>query len=120
MNLLPATLLLAFASSAALAQQPATTQAPPTAQESAGVPIPEKIPAPASEANAPTVTIRASENGDVVEEYRQNGQVFMVRITPVRGVPYYLYDDDRNGRLDRSDAEKNDISPVYWTIYEWD
>ena len=84
------------------------------------VPIPEKIPSPPSEETAPTVTIRASENGDVVEEYRQDGQVYMVRITPLRGRPYYLFDDDRNGRLDRSDAERNDISPVYWTIYEWD
>ena len=104
MPLVEATLLLALAASS-------------PAQD---VAIPEKIPSPASEETAPTVTIRASENGDVIEEYRQGGEVFMVRITPVRGKPYYLYDDDRNGRLDRSDAEKNDISPVYWTIYEWD
>ena len=38
----------------------------------------------------------------------------------VRGKPYYLYDDDRNGRLDRSDADRHTIAPVYWTIYEWD
>ena len=84
------------------------------------VPIPEKVPSPPSEETAPTVSIRSSDNGDVIEEYREGGAVFMVRITPAHGKPYYLYDDDRNGRLDRSDAEKNDISPVYWTLYEWD
>lgn len=106
MSLLSATLLLALA----------TTQAPAPKD----VPIPEKIPSPVSEETAPTVTIRSSENGDRVEEYREGGKIFMVKITPARGKPYYLYDDDRNGRLDRSDADRNDVSPVYWTIYEWD
>ena len=43
----------------------------------------------------------------------------MVRITPVRGKPYYLYDDNGDGRLDRSDADRHSIAPVYWTVYEW-
>lgn len=95
------------------------------AQEAAGaakdVPIPKKAPPPAgSEEVAPTVTIRTAGNGDRVEEYREGGKVYMVRVVPVRGKPYYLYDDDRNGRLDRSDADKHTIAPVYWTIYEWD
>lgn len=84
------------------------------------VPIPKKAPPPPSDESAPTVTIRSSDNGDRVEEYRVGGKVTMVRITPVRGKPYYLYDDDGNGRLDRSDADRHTISPVYWTIYEWD
>jgi hypothetical protein len=95
----------------------AQAQAPTTTKD---VPIPPKEPPPTGDQGAPTVTIRSSENGDQVEEYRQNGQVFMVKVTPKHAPAYYLYDDDRNGRLDRSDAEKNDISPVYWTIYEWD
>ena len=85
------------------------------------VPIPKKkAPPPGSEQVAPEVTIRTAGNGDRVEEYREGGKVYMVRIVPVRGKPYYLYDDDRNGRLDRSDADRHAIAPVYWTIYEWD
>jgi hypothetical protein len=85
------------------------------------VPIPDKKPPPAGkDSSAPTVSIRSADNGDIVEEYRQGGKVFMVRVTPKRGKPYYLYDDDRNGRLDRTDADKASVSPVYWTIYEWD
>lgn len=91
-----------------------------TAVAAQDVPIPEKKPAPPSDEGAPTVTIRSSDNGDRIEEYREGGKVYMVRITPVRGKPYYLYDDDRNGRLDRSDADRHTIAPVYWTIYEWD
>jgi hypothetical protein len=90
------------------------------AQDSAkDVPIPPKKPPPANDSNAPTVTIRSTATGDRVEEYRQNGKVFMVKVTPKKGVPYTLYDDDKDGRLDRSDAEKNDVSPVYYTLYEW-
>jgi hypothetical protein len=106
MATLPAAFLLALAT--------ATAPAPKD------VPMPPTAPPPAAEDNAPTVTIRSGANGDRVEEYRQGGKVFMVKITPLRGKPYYLYDDDRNGRLDRSDADRVSVSPVYWTIYEWD
>lgn len=90
------------------------------AAASADVPIPRKIQGPPSEETTPTVTIRSSENGDRIEEYREGGRITMVRITPTHGKPYYLYDDNGNGRLDRSDADRNTVSPVYWTIYEWD
>ncbi|CAN5129623.1 hypothetical protein BH11PSE14_BH11PSE14_09670 [soil metagenome] len=111
--------VLAFAST----REPVATRKPAATREPAAtkdVPIPDKVPAPVDKNSAPTVNIRTADNGDVVEEYRQNGKVFMVRVTPKRGKPYYLYDDDRNGRLDRTDADKASVSPVYWTIYEWD
>lgn len=83
------------------------------------VPIPEKVqPAPSPE-DAPTVRIRVESNGDRVEEYSIRGQLTMVKITPERGPAYYLYDTDGNGRLNRDDAGPS-VSPVYWTIYEWD
>jgi len=84
------------------------------------VPIPPKEPPPPGDEGIPQVTIRSSESGDRIEEYRQDGKIVMVKVTPKNGVPYTLYDDDKDGRLDRSDAEKNDISPVYFTLYEWD
>jgi len=104
-------LTLALLLAAAGAQQ----AAPPK-----DVPIPPKIPSPSAPENEPTVEIRTGSNGDVIEEYRQNGRIIMVRITPKHGKPYYLYDDDGNGRLDRSDIGRHDVSPVYWEIYSWD
>jgi len=101
-----------FMSLASIAQ----AQAPTTTKD---VPIPPKAPPPAGDEGLPTVSIRSAKNGDRVEEYRQNGKVTMVKVTPKHGVAYTLYDDDKDGRLDRSDAEKNDVSPVYYTIYEW-
>jgi hypothetical protein len=85
-------------------------------------PIPEKIPSPPSEETEPTVSIRTGENGDVVEEYRQGGVLYMVRVKPAGGGPEYtLMDSNGDGRLDKDDAEDaGGVSPVYFTIYEWD
>lgn len=83
------------------------------------VPIPEKVQAEAAEDEPPTVAIRVEKNGDRVEEYRQNGVLYMVKVTPERGPPYYLYDTDGNGRFNRDDQHPK-VRPVYWTLYEWD
>ncbi|RRN79463.1 DUF2782 domain-containing protein [Pseudoxanthomonas sp. SGD-10] len=63
------------------------------------------------------VASRVLENGDRVDEYRVAGQLRMVRITPVRGPAYYLYDRDGDGTLDRDDAE--DLPQVYWKLFSW-
>ena len=109
-------LLLALA-----AQDPAPPAEPaepaPAAREEA--PIPEKVHATPEGDPLPAVSIRTEGNGDKVEEYRQNGVLYMVKVTPERGVPYYLMDTDGNGRLNRDDVADH-VSPVYWTLYEWD
>ena len=102
------TLLLALA-----AQD--TAPAEPVAQ----APIPPKAVAEAAKDDPPTVSIRTEGNGDRVEEYRQNGRIFMVKVTPSRGPAYYLMDTDGNGKLNRDDRDPR-VSPVHWTIYEWD
>jgi hypothetical protein len=104
------TILLFSLAGLAQAQAPATKN----------VPIPPKAPPPASDEGLPTVTIRNTRDGDRIEEYRQNGHVTMVRVHPAHGVDYVLMDEDHDGRLDHSDVSKNDVSPVYYTIYEWD
>ncbi len=66
------------------------------------------------------VAVRTEDNGDVIQEYRVAGALRMVKITPSRGPAYYLYDDNGDGRLDRSsDPNRGDISPVYWKLYGW-
>lgn len=112
MSLILATLL-------ALAAQDAAAEASESAPtEAAEVAIPEKIPAPDAEENAPTVTIRTGDNGDVIQEYRQSGRVTMIKITPKRGPSYYLIDADGDGRIDGKDGD-GVVAPVYWKIYEW-
>jgi hypothetical protein len=112
MKTFAATLALLLAVPVAFAQgAPAPEQAP----------VPEKIPSPPSEELEPTVTIRTADNGDVVQEYRQAGVVYMVRVLPKGGGPAYtLMDSNGDGRLDKDDAEDaGGVSPVYFTIHEW-
>lgn len=62
------------------------------------------------------LTSKTMDNGDRIDEYRVAGQVRMVKITPTRGAPYYLYDRDGDGHMDN---DKDGISPVYWKVYSW-
>ncbi len=67
----------------------------------------------------PQVTI--VRKGDaVVEEYRANGRMFMVKITPKVGLPYYLLDRDGDGRMESRMSEINDEFAVpQWVIFSW-
>jgi predicted small secreted protein len=62
------------------------------------------------------IASRTLDNGDVLEEYRVAGQLRMVKVTPQRGAPYYLYDQNGDGRMDSS---RDGVSPVYWKLYSW-
>jgi len=81
-------------------------------------PIPPKVQPP-DDQSIPQVSIRTQDNGDRVEEYRQNGRLYMVKVSPRNAPPYYLLDTNGDGRLDAKDGEGR-VAPVYWTIYEWD
>lgn len=83
------------------------------------VPIPEKVQAEAPKDDPPTVAVRVEKNGDRIEEYRQGGVLYMVKITPKNGPAYYLHDPDGNGRFNPDDNHPI-VKPVYWSIYEWD
>ena len=72
-------------------------------------------PADIDLANA-QVAVRTEKNGDTIEEYRVAGQVRMIKVTPARGAPFYLYDRDGDGRMDN---DKDGVSPVYWKLYSW-
>ena len=80
-------------------------------------PLPPKVQ---DEQLEPTVTIREEEN-QTVEEYRYNGVVYMVKVTPKVGIPYYLVDSDGDGNLETTpDKGIAPVQPVHWKIKEWD
>ncbi|HET6564195.1 MAG TPA: DUF2782 domain-containing protein [Xanthomonadales bacterium] len=80
-------------------------------------PLPPKVQ---DEQIEPTVTIR-DEEGKRIEEYSRNGQVYMVKVTPDKGVPYYYIDSDGDGRLETSPTKDlEQVRPVYWKVKEWD
>jgi len=67
----------------------------------------------------PTVTIREEEERRV-EEYSINGQVYMVKIIPKYGAPYYYIDTDGDGNLETSPSKGLEpVHPVHWKIKEW-
>ena len=60
-------------------------------------------------------TLRPQPNGDVVTEYRVAGQLRAVRVQPARGKPYWIYDRNGDGRLDRD----KDTPQVYFKLFSW-
>ncbi len=81
-------------------------------------PLPPKIQ---DEQLQPTVTIREEEDRRI-EEYRRNGRVYMIKVIPNKGVPYYYMDTDGDGQLelDMDQQALNPVQPVHWKIKEWD
>jgi hypothetical protein len=100
-----------------LAQDDLEKPPPIPPADSEEVPIPPKIQ---EEQIVPTVTIR-EEDERMIEEYRLDGQVYMVKVTPKGGIPYYYIDTDGDGRLelDMNQRALNPVQPVYWKVKEW-
>jgi len=64
----------------------------------------------------PEVTIIQKPNMTITE-YRSGGRVYMIKVDPDVGPPYYLV--DRNGDGEWDDELGPDISVPQWTIFEW-
>ena len=65
----------------------------------------------------PDVTIR-QEGDNMVQEYRQNGFLYAVKITPKHGKPYFLVRaDGTSPNFIRSDQP--DMLIPQWEIFKW-
>ena len=65
----------------------------------------------------PEVTIR-TEGDKTIQEYRQNGFLYAIKITPKNGKPYFLVRaDGSDGNFIRSDQP--DMLITAWKIFEW-
>lgn len=90
--------------------------APPNLQ-----PLPEPPPPPAGLEGAdtePEVTI-TKRGTDKVEEYRINGELYMQKITPAHGVPYYLMKEDQDGGWTRLQDSQSPISIPKWVLFRF-
>jgi hypothetical protein len=84
-------------------------------------PVPEPPPPPAGmadDADAPEVTI-TKRGEDTVEEFRLHGRLYMVKVTPPHGVPYYLVDQGGEGNFVRQDGPGRPMSVPTWVIKRW-
>ncbi|ROL82408.1 hypothetical protein BLX41_03330 [Pseudomonas protegens] len=65
----------------------------------------------------PEVTIR-TEGDKTIQEYRQNGFLYAIKVTPKGGKPYFLVRaDGSDGNFIRSDQP--DMLIPSWKIFEW-
>ena len=85
-------------------------------------PLPEPPPPPPGMELDPTmepqVTIRRSPK-ETVEEYRVRGRLYMIKVTPSHGVPYYLVDEGGKGDFSRRDTYDTGTRPPMWVIHQW-
>jgi hypothetical protein len=86
--------------------------------------VPEAAPPPPAaiedgQALEPDVTIVQRKDA-TVEEYRLNGRLYMVKVVPFIGKPYYLMDNDGDGLMESriSDLKRDPIVPQ-WVIFSW-
>jgi len=61
---------------------------------------------------------KRQQGSDTVEEYRQNGHIWMIRIVPINGPIQTFVTNDGSGRLVR-DPNEGPVSPVYYSLYQW-
>lgn len=63
----------------------------------------------------PQVTI-TKDAAQTVEEFRANGKLYMIKITPKHGVPYYLVDDRGDGKFARQESLDSGLRVPRWII----
>lgn len=82
----------------------------------------EELPPPGlstdTNPDEPEITIMKKDNGETVEEYRMNGELYMMKVTPSNGVPYYLYKEDQEGGWTNS-GPNPPLSIPKWTIFRF-
>jgi hypothetical protein len=66
----------------------------------------------------PQISIK-QKGEDRVEEYRIKGQLYMIKVTPPHGKPYYLVDQKGDGMMRRyDDLSPNFVVPM-WVIHSF-
>lgn len=105
---LPLLALLAVAAVPVSAQTPPVTNAQPP------------VMVPLDDSNEPQVTIRRRD-GDTIEEYRVNGILTKVVVTPQYGLPYTLVDQKGDGTLTPlgDGLGTPQLSVPMWTIHNF-
>ncbi len=112
-----ATLLATLAVGVALTAAAQKAPPPPNLE-----PVPEAPPPPPEIANdpelEPQVTIVRREN-ETIEEYRINGRLTMVKVTPRHGRPYYLVANGADGTFIRRDSLDTGLRVPLWVLFSF-
>jgi len=118
----PMTRATVFASallcSGLVAAQFAPAPIPPIPDPVAPRAVEDLPPPPQQEQVEPEVTIVERANY-TAEEYRINGRLFKVKITPTSGPAYYLIDMDGDGALETRRHEADNLQVPHWILFRW-
>ena len=66
----------------------------------------------------PQVNIIKAEK-ETREEFRISGKLYMVKVTPAIGKPYYLVDRQGDGNFIESDTIGPMTKPPMWILHSW-
>ena len=67
----------------------------------------------------PDITIVRREK-KTIQEFRRGGRLYMIKVVPDAGAPYYFLDTDGDGRMDVRSSELDDGSRInMWKLLEW-
>jgi Protein of unknown function (DUF2782) len=80
------------------------------------VPPPPKVVDGEPLEGEPQVTIR-KKGKETIEEYSVNGQVYMMKVTPEHGVPYYLHKEEDGGWV--NDGPNKPLSIPSWILFRF-
>lgn len=104
------------------AAKPAPAARPASAATGMAIPIPalpsmqQAAPRDARGDAPPTVTVM-QHKGQLIEQYYEGGQLYMVQVHPKHGVTYSYFVDKAHNLTRSPGAPK--ISPVLYTLLEW-
>ncbi len=78
------------------------------------------LPIQSGETLEPDITIIRKEK-KTVQEYRKGGKLYMIKVIPDIGPPYYFLDKDGDGKMDvrRDDLDRGESNINVWKILEW-
>jgi hypothetical protein len=96
----------------------AIDEAPPRLEQVPDVPeSPKQVKS--GETLEPDITI-IRKGKKTIQEYRRNGKLYLVKIIPDVGLPYYLRDTDGDGKMDvRSNELDRGADVNMWNVIEW-
>ena len=77
-------------------------------------PVPDGAPA-VGNIGEPSITIR-NKGSERVEEYRLKGKLYMMKVTPPKGKPYYLVDQLGRGEFTRNDGAAPPMAVPQWVV----
>jgi hypothetical protein len=96
----------------AVDEQPPKLEAVPEAPE-------PPLPVQSGETLEPDITI-IRKGKKTIQEFRRGGRLYMIKVIPDIGPPYYFIDNDGDGKMDvrRDDLDKGSNINM-WKIFEW-